>query len=434
MMPQWGITPFTCARCTQRLLSTGRPFLPGHGSNSASGIRIATPRIAVRHFETEQPVNFLLIQRHLSQPARPQPVRKHLPSSPPADLLTTDELAEEEHLRDAAVEKYREEHKEEIEKKLGTRPSQSTPLSMVHPYYPRPHEPHRYLSTLMPTDQQLQQARLFFATGDPHYVFTCASFRQFPQDSPLPEVAFLGRSNVGKSSLLNALFGRRSRGSPDNADTGTAKVSNRAGKTRTMNVFLVGKGAQGGAKARETDMHGNVIKGSERERWIGPGRGVAVVDMPGHGFKSRAEWGEEIVKYLTKRKQLRRVFVLVDSDHGLKQTDLQVLDLLQKHGVPHQIVQSKVDKLLLPKLKNNSKQKIQKGLAVLRKRQEAIEKEMAKREKQGSGMPALGEILSVSSEKELPSIDAPGKFDKLGINGLRWAIMQAAGLSEGLDS
>ncbi|KAH7036814.1 P-loop containing nucleoside triphosphate hydrolase protein, partial [Macrophomina phaseolina] len=288
---------------------------------------------------------------------------------------------------------------------------------------------HRYITTLPPSDAELERARAFFVKGSPRYVFTCASFHQFPQDSPVAEVAFLGRSNVGKSSLLNALFGRRSRGSGDSGDVGTAKVSNRAGKTRTMNVFLVGEGVDGGVKAPQTDMHGKVIKGTDRERWIGPGKGVAVVDMPGHGHASRVEWGEEIVKYLTRRKQLRRAFVLIDAEHGMKGTDRQLLDLLEANGVPHQVVLSKADKLVLRKLRTNSREKLKNGLAKLEEAQATLRAQLLEREKNGRGLPALGDILAVSSMKAVRGA-ALENFDKLGINGLRWAILQAAGLEK----
>ncbi|KAL1625072.1 hypothetical protein SLS56_007580 [Neofusicoccum ribis] len=415
-MPQWASTPFTCLRCTRRLLSAHPQPLP------RSSIRIATPRTAARHFETD-PTNHLLIVRHPSRAAKPHPIRAHLPSSPPADLLAPSELEALAHERNEEIAAYRQQQQEAV----AASPSQD--LSKLHPSFPRPHEPHRYGDgQLAPSDAQLARAHAFFARGSPRYVFTCARFRQFPADAPAPEVAFLGRSNVGKSSLLNALFGRRSRGSGDSADAGTAKVSNRAGKTRTMNVFLVGEGVEGGIKAPQTDMHGNVVKGADRERWIGPGRGVVVVDMPGHGHGSKVEWGEEILKYLTKRQQLRRVFVLVDAEHGLKGTDRQLLDLLEANGVPHQIVLSKADKLLLPKLRSNSKEKLKKGLAKLRAAQDKLMMELLEREKKGRGMPALGEILAVSSMKGVK--DGAEKFDKLGINGLRWAILQAAGLGE----
>ncbi|OJD40520.1 gtp binding protein [Diplodia corticola] len=473
-MPQWGNTPLTCLRCTRRHFSTGRPILPGH---SASGIRIATPRIPARRFENEPPVKPLLIQRHLRQLQRSQPRRRVL--APRDDYLTPDDIAAaaEAHTIEVAANRQQEleakQNREKDTKKkrkpahLNSDPpteeqeqkkqkptpatltdpettqekqpkprhktggsSLATQLAQVHPAFPRPHEPHRYMSTIPPTDAQLERARAFFARGGGRFVFTCESFRKFPADSPAPEVAFLGRSNVGKSSLLNVLFGRRALGTQDNADQGTAKVSKRPGKTRTMNVFLVGEGAEGGVKAPATDMHGRRVKGVDQVRWIGPGRAVAVVDMPGHGFGSRAEWGNEIVKYLTQRKQLRRAFVLVSSEHGLKPSDRQVLDILARNGVPHQVVLSKADKLLLPKAKDNSMGVVQKGLSNLRDVQDAVVKEFQLREREKKGTPALGEILTVSSNKGMSDGEGASRADKIGINGLRWAILQAAGLEQ----
>lgn len=122
------------------------------------------------------------------------------------------------------------------------------------------------------------------------------------------EVAFVGRSNVGKSALINALL---------RADL--ARVSGAPGCTRTINVYLAGK-----------------------DRWL--------VDLPGYGFaagpaSSRAGWGAMIEGYLTGRPALRMVFVLVDAELGPTKLDAQMLRWLQAQGLPWSVVAAKADRV-----------------------------------------------------------------------------------------
>ena len=153
---------------------------------------------------------------------------------------------------------------------------------------------HHYVDSRPPNTLELKHADRFFASGNPRFLFSASQFRNFPKDSFSPEVAFLGRSNVGKSSLLNALLNR--------SVQQLAHVSKKPGRTRTMNVFAVG-GEGGGLRERKRlPQKGKRDKLPESERWIGRG-GIAIVDMPGYGKGSRDEWGEEILKYLCNRKQ-----------------------------------------------------------------------------------------------------------------------------------
>ena len=132
-----------------------------------------------------------------------------------------------------------------------------SPLTIAH-----------YWDTAVPTPTQLLAAERFFNRPTPTHLYSCTEFRNVRLGS-LPEVAFLGRSNVGKSSLLNTLMGRN-----------ICHTSSKPGRTRSMNFFAVGG----------EDGMGN------------PGK-VLVVDMPGYGKGSREEWGTEILKYLAGRKQ-----------------------------------------------------------------------------------------------------------------------------------
>ncbi len=129
-----------------------------------------------------------------------------------------------------------------------------------------------------------------------------------PSDA-LPEVAFAGRSNVGKSSLLNALVGQKA----------LARTSNTPGRTREVNYFL---------------LDGNTY----------------LVDLPGYGYAKAAKtevagWNRLIQNYLQGRASLRRVFLLVDSRHGLKETDTPTLELMDTCAVSYQVVLTKVDKV-----------------------------------------------------------------------------------------
>ena len=145
--------------------------------------------------------------------------------------------------------------------------------------------------------------------GPVEFVLGAASLSQLP-DGNRPEIAFAGRSNVGKSSLINAVLNRKN----------LARSSAEPGKTRELNYFDLGEG----------------------KLWL--------VDLPGFGYAKvsrdqQAKWVQVTKRYLRGRANLRRVFLLVDSRRGLMDTDLETMDMLNTAAVTYQIVLTKADKI-----------------------------------------------------------------------------------------
>ncbi len=152
--------------------------------------------------------------------------------------------------------------------------------------------------------------------GSAEFLFGAHNYSQIP-DFHFPEIAFVGASNVGKSSLINALIGKK-----------IAIVSSTPGRTRQLNFFKI----------------------------FGFRDGFILVDMPGYGFakardKDIEHWQKLSFEYLTKRKNLRRVFLLIDPIKGLKQADLEIINIFNILAVSFQIALTKSDKLNFYELK-----------------------------------------------------------------------------------
>jgi len=160
-------------------------------------------------------------------------------------------------------------------------------------------------------EKRLEKGRLLFAQ-ECEFLLGVAGLDQLPPDDAV-EISFAGRSNVGKSSLLNALTGRNS----------LARTSNTPGRTQQINFFFLGK----------------------RD-----GLGLYLSDLPGYGYAKVSkslvkEWTKLLKSYLQGRTNLRRAFVLVDARHGIKDSDREIMDLMDKSAVSYQVILTKADKM-----------------------------------------------------------------------------------------
>jgi GTP-binding protein len=192
-----------------------------------------------------------------------------------------------------------------------------------------------------PLDEAAQQAREDAASklfSGPVDFLLSAPQLQFLPDPVVPEIAFCGRSNVGKSSLLNALTGRRA----------IARASVTPGRTQELNFFDVGRPQEEGALPL-----------------------FRLVDMPGYGFakapvKVVEKWKSLVRNYLRGRPVLSRTLVLVDSRHGLKQVDRDMMTMLDEAAASYRVVLTKTDKIKASELEavaNRTADEIRKHVA-----------------------------------------------------------------------
>jgi len=199
-------------------------------------------------------------------------------------------------------------------------------------------------------DAKLTEAGRKLFAGDFRFFWAAPSIEALPPMAGV-EVAFAGRSNVGKSSLINALTGRNA----------LARTSSTPGRTQELIFF----------------------EGPDRA-------GLRLVDMPGYGYASApkakvASWTALIHKFLQGRGNLARVYVLIDARHGLKEVDLDVLRTLDRSAVSYQIVLTKVDRVNPAELK----QRIADIEAALSTHPAAFPELIATSSQTGAGVPEL---------------------------------------------
>jgi GTP-binding protein len=199
----------------------------------------------------------------------------------------------------------------------------------------------------------LEAARKFFA-GDVRFLMGCVQMDGLPE-ADLPEVAFAGRSNVGKSSLINAVTGRLK----------LARASNEPGRTREVNFFLADEA-------------------------------LRLVDLPGYGFakvsRGAANKFQNLGRnYLRGRPNLKRTYLLIDARHGLKAVDTEALDALDEAAVSYQIVLTKADKIKPAEVEEVTAETLQQ----ISRRAAAFPRVLATSAAKGTGIPELrAEILA----------------------------------------
>lgn len=215
-----------------------------------------------------------------------------------------------------------------------------------------------------PTAEEIEAAalieagRLLFAK-ECRFVTGAASLEHLPPVG-VTEVAFAGRSNVGKSSLINALTGRNS----------LARASNTPGRTQQINFF-------------DLDHR------------------LTLVDLPGYGYAQApkadvAKWTSLVNDYLRGRPSLRRTCLLIDSRHGLKENDLEVMTMLDRAAVPYQIVLTKSDKI-----KPSALTSLIEAITIdIARRPAAFPQIIATSSDNGTGIPALRAALTALTKEQ----------------------------------
>lgn len=199
----------------------------------------------------------------------------------------------------------------------------------------------------------LEKGRKLFVGSNADFLKGVVAMNGLPGDDRI-EVCFAGRSNVGKSSLINALTGRK----------GLARASNTPGRTQEINYFTLAESHY-------------------------------LVDLPGYGFANAPlpvieKWQKLLKQYLSGRVSLRRAFVLIDSRHGVKAVDDEIMSLLDSAAVTFQVVMTKADKV-----KDKDREKIMEQVrTALSKHPAAFPEIVVTSSEKGWGLPTLRALIS----------------------------------------
>jgi len=209
------------------------------------------------------------------------------------------------------------------------------------------------------SEDDIEAARVLFAR-EAAFLMGAVAMDGLP-DADLPEVAFAGRSNVGKSSLINALVGMKK----------LARASNEPGRTREVNFFVL------------------------------DGR-LRLVDLPGYGWakasKSTVKQFQSVGRdYLRGRPNLKRAYLLIDARHGLKDVDLEPMDAFDRAAVSYQIILTKADKLKASEVEAVTA----KTQAAIAKRPAAFPRVLATSSEKGLGIPELRAEIAAACDVRL---------------------------------
>lgn len=203
-----------------------------------------------------------------------------------------------------------------------------------------------------PDDASREMGRKLFVGSNADFLKGVVAMDGLPGDDRV-EVCFAGRSNVGKSSLINALTGRK----------GLARASNTPGRTQEINYFTLAESHY-------------------------------LVDLPGYGFANAPlpvieKWQKLLKRYLSGRASLRRAFVLIDSRHGVKAVDDEIMSLLDSSAVTFQVVMTKADKV-----KEKDREKIMEQVrSALSKHPAAFPEIVMTSSEKGWGLPTLRALI-----------------------------------------